>query len=411
MLRLLVLAALCAWTRAGPLDFVVLSDVRGRYKNAAIRLIEHPAVASACPSCEPLPRRFAETCQLLEARAPVLPWFLSLVQLPQNFLGNYLMNMFFAWAVTVAAGVPFVVLTTELEEEGFEAAMPYLLHFSRSLPSKVDERLPHLAKVACKRCGFDWAHECSAANGLWQRFAARFAGHFRQALNATVLRLWSGIGWPADERTRLHHDVRRVAVHMRCGDALAQEKASDWGLLPLSSYSDVLRKNDVVAILSSSSRASDLPYAKVCSEVVLGLAQRLQQRLGVRVVPFIDNDLGHDLAVLAFADVVICPVSTLCFWGAMAAAAPGGRRGKHDFEAYVPAGRVFMNGSMPRLPLTWVPVPRLAKGDATATVKEAAAASGGDAQQSIDNDDVGSPSSQLAARAASDLLSVMEAEM
>ena len=145
-----------------------------------------------------------------------------------------------------------------------------------------------------------------------------------------------------------------MAVHMRCGDALAEE-SDEWGLLPLSAYLATLRERDHVALLTAAYRGSDKPFADVCKATAVGVANMLSQHASVSV--FFNEDPGLDLARLAFADAVLCgPSSTFCLWGALAAAGRGA-------EASISSGRLLMNGSRPKVPgLRWLDVPRLAKG-------------------------------------------------
>jgi len=348
-------------------DSEVLQQVNGRmdrWRSQITALLHDPRMPVVCPTCEILPRDFPEACAVLSLAPEVLPWQLSVVQVPARFLGNHLSNAFFAYAAAQARGVAFFVVVPKLEQPGFQRFFPYLWHFYRSLPERGFGGATAAQEVDCQGCRGHYPHECTEHWNLWEELALPFATVLRDALNASIARFWPKLtptlakvpGWPGDFNANRHRRSRSVAAHVRCGDALAQ-KGDEWGLLPLSAYKRVVREGDFLVLVTAATRGSDKPFQGICSQVMHGLAYLLGAHFEVVVSTLVDGDPGLDFARLAFADAVLCgPSSTYCLWAALAAASRGA-------EVHVASGRLFMNGSRPRIPgVSWFSPPPLARG-------------------------------------------------
>lgn len=264
--------------------------------------------------------------------------------------------------------MPFVVLSSGAERDFFRHYFPWVWRLFAQLPplptgAPVAPAAALAAASACAWCRTPFPHECGGAAAMWQELSGRFSAMLGAALNLTVgaAGLAPVPGWPAGAPSA-GRPARRLAAHVRCGDALAQGRP-EWGLLPFSAYRRVVRRGDRVDLISASARGSDAPFAGVCKRVVQELARLLHEHLLASPVSvFWDDDPGArdpgaDLARLAAAEVVVCgPSSTFCLWGALAAASAGAR-------AHVAAGPLLAGGARPRIGgVRWMAAPRLARG-------------------------------------------------
>eukprot|EP00928_Gymnodinium_smaydae_P074184 TRINITY_DN57248_c0_g1_i1.p1 TRINITY_DN57248_c0_g1~~TRINITY_DN57248_c0_g1_i1.p1 ORF type:complete len:399 (+),score=15.33 TRINITY_DN57248_c0_g1_i1:208-1404(+) len=338
-------------------SFVVVNALESNWSSHVSDLLGNPRLPVACPSCKPLPRSLLEACQIVGLGANVLPWYLSLVQMPTRMFGNYMMHVFLAWLLARAHGMPFVVVTSISESKAFKyyGEWETMWALFKRLPwraTRMFQDRDRTRKLLCDDLALmKYPHESHLTKPLWESHALRFGRMLESALDTTIVQGWYGIGtvWPGSHDF-VSPSARKVAIHLRCGDALAER---DWGLLPWSAYRHVLREGDSVVLVAAAPRGSDKPFAEVCKRLDVSFGAVLRAELGVVAIPFFDDFWNTDLSRLAFADVVVCgPSSTFCFWAALVAAA----RGK---TAHIQGGKLLMNASRPSIPgITWSRVSR-----------------------------------------------------
>ena len=267
-------------------------------------------------------------------------------------LGNTLSRYWHARAMRRFAGKPFVmakptadVLPLGKRGEGWGAVSSWAAQLRVRVPAA-----PRLEREleSAGRAPDAYPH---AAAGSWVQGAMlatirnesehALAAHFAAARGSRPLRASQ-----AD-----------VAIHLRCGDILAQPHLS-YGFISFEWYRKQIpagaRRVYIVGNVNArSTRGKDQGSQALgrCASITAGLVKYLKRhaRIDARVVP---ADVSSDFALMVNAGTLIAGLSTFSFWAALVRRPASGEGA--PLRTVLPQCHLFFNCNTPALPgITW----------------------------------------------------------